>query len=101
MTTSLSIAGYVPQFHLGDRVRKAREYASLDQTHLGEIAGISRTTIARIEQGKNVPRRPTILAIAIATGVDREWLETGNTPADYHPGGGSVVRHQGLEPRTH
>ncbi|WP_082422137.1 helix-turn-helix domain-containing protein [Corynebacterium oculi] len=101
MTTSLHIAGIVPQFDLADRVRKAREYADMKQQELADVTGIARTTIARIEQGKTVPRRPTIISLALATGVDQRWLETGETPTGGNPGGGNAVRHQGLEPRTH
>lgn len=62
---------------------------------------MARTSLARIEQGKSTPRRTTLIAISFATGVSLEWLENGETPAPDSPGGGDVVRHQGLEPRTH
>ncbi|MEJ4103005.1 helix-turn-helix transcriptional regulator [Corynebacterium mastitidis] len=101
MTTSLHIAGVVPRFDFSDRVRKAREYAGLTQQDLADAAGIGRATITRIEQGKTVPRRPTIVSLALATGVDQIWLETGETPANPEGDGGNAVRHQGLEPRTH
>lgn len=89
MTTSLHVAGFIPHFDLGDRVRKARECAGMKQQDLAAVTGIARTTIARIEQGKTDPRRPTILSLAFATGVDLEWLETGKTPVGPEPDGGS------------
>ena len=95
------MAGKVPEFNLADRVRKAREITGLSQDELATRAGVGRATLARIEQGKNVPRRATIIALAFATGVDLNWLENGETPAGPEPSGGDVVRHQGLEPRTH
>ncbi|WP_115686450.1 helix-turn-helix domain-containing protein [Corynebacterium senegalense] len=100
MTKAIHMAGFVPQFDLCDRVRKAREVAGLTQDELGEKAGVGRATVARIERGKGTPRRASLIAIAFATGVDFNWLETGETPAG-EPDGGSAVRHQGLEPRTH
>ena len=90
----------VPTFELKDRARKAREFAGFEQSELAKLTGMSRTTVARIEQGKGKPRKPTLLAIAVATGVNYDWLETGKTPAGGNSGGNSV-RHQGLEPRTH
>lgn len=89
MTTSLHIAGVIPTFTLGDRVRKARESADMMQQDLADVAGIGRATIARIEQGRTVPRRPTMVSIALATGVDQFWLETGKTPVGPEPDGGS------------
>lgn len=101
MTTSIHMAGKVPEFNLSDRVRKAREVTGLSQDELAERAGVGRATLARLESGKGKPRRATIIAIAFATGVDLGWLENGNTPAGPEPSGGDVVRHQGFEPRTH
>ncbi len=99
MTTALSFDGAVPEFDLADRARKAREYAGLMQIELAQRTGVTRNTVARIEQGKTRPRRPTLLAIAMATGVDSTWLETGKTPAG-EPGGGSecAIRESNPEP---
>lgn len=101
MTTSIHSQGWIPEFQLSDRLRRVRESVGLSQDELGEAAGVGRATIARIESGKGTPRRATLIAIAFATGVSLEWLENGETPAPDSPGGGDVVRHQGLEPRTH
>ena len=100
MTHSVNIGGIVPEFGLNDRVRKAREYAGLDQTALAEMTGLSRTTIARTEQGRSIPRRPALIAVALATGVNLEWLETGKTPAGDNPDGGSecAIRDSNPEP---
>ena len=100
MTTAINQAGFIPQFEIRHCVKLAREYADLQQSELAEITGMARSAIAHIESGKSIPRKSSINLIAMATGVDRVWLETGNTPAG-DSGGGSVVRHQGLEPRTH
>lgn len=101
MTTSIHSQGWIPEFQLSDRLRRVRESVGLSQDELGEAAGVGRATIARIESGKGTPRRATLIAIAFATGVSLEWLENGETPAPDSPGGGDVVRHQGIEPRTH
>lgn len=104
MTTSHKLTGFVPEWSIADRVRKARECAGLKQEEFAELVGMSRAGLARIEQGKGEPRRTTLIAIAFATGVSLDWLETGKTPGGDEPDGGNqsdVVRHQGLEPRTH
>ena len=101
MTTSIQLGGQVPNWTIADRVRKAREFAGLKQLELAESVGMARTSLARIEQGKSSPRRTTLIAISFATGVSLEWLENGETPAGPEPSGGDVVRHQGIEPRTH
>ena len=101
MTTSIHSHGWVPEFRLGDRLRLVRESVDMSQEELGDAAGVGRATIARIESGKGNPRRATLIAISFATGVSLEWLENGETPAGPEPSGGDVVRHQGLEPRTH
>ena len=72
--------GAIPVFELRHRVRLAREYASLSQGELAEASGLSRPGIAKIEQGSTKPRRTTLLLIALATGVDSYWLETGESP---------------------
>jgi len=95
------MGGKVPNWTIADRVRKAREFSGLKQLDLAERVGMARTSLARIEQGKSEPRRTTLIAIAFATGVSLDWLEYGETPAPDNPGGGEVVRHQGIEPRTH
>jgi len=99
MTTSVNVSGRVPAFTIGDRVRKARESAGLSQQQLADATGMARSGIVKIEGPESRPRRTSLIAIAMATGVDLTWLQTGETPAG-NPGGGEVVRHQGLEPRT-
>lgn len=101
MTTSINGAGIVPNWTVADRARKAREYADLTQGELADQLGMARTSLARVEQGKAEPRRTTLIGISFATGVSLEWLETGETPGGDEPTGGEVVRHQGIEPRTH
>ncbi|MBB3004408.1 phage repressor protein C with HTH and peptisase S24 domain [Paraburkholderia tropica] len=60
----------------GDRVREKREELGMSQEGLGKAAGISQSTIAQIERGRNQGTKH-ILSLARALGVDAEWLETG------------------------
>ena len=72
--------GVIPQFGISHRVRLAREYAGMQQSELAEKTGLSRTSIANIERGSNMPRKKSIAAIASVTGVDHKWLAAGNAP---------------------
>jgi transcriptional regulator with XRE-family HTH domain len=63
---------------LTQRIRLARRHGGLSQAALAEHAGVHRSAVSHWESSK--PKRPNIghlLAIAVATGVQFEWLATG------------------------
>jgi transcriptional regulator with XRE-family HTH domain len=64
----------VPQWTIGDRMRKARENAGLKQADLAAEIGIGRTSAVNYESGHSVPSRPVLLAWALRTRVPLEWL---------------------------
>jgi transcriptional regulator with XRE-family HTH domain len=68
---------HVPAFHVGDRLRKAREEAGLSQQDLAADLGIARQSVSNYESGRFRPRRPVMLAWAMRTKVPLEWLMTG------------------------
>lgn len=88
----------IPDFPLQDRLRRAREFAQMDQMVLAAAMGISRTSVGNYENGRRVPSKPYLRAWAEVTGVDLEWLETGMAPAASD--GSQVVRPKGFEPLT-
>ena len=91
----------VPEWTLGDRLRKAREMTGLEATQFADEIGVHRQSIANYEKGKTRPRRIVLQAWAVRTGVSLEWLQTGVNPRPDEPDRGlDQVRHQGLEPRT-
>ena len=100
MTHFLDTNGIVPNWTVGDRVQKARNVAGFDQGAVAKEIGMSRSGIARIEQGLSSPRRTSLISIAYATGVNLDWLENGETPAPGGPGGGSecAIRESNPEP---
>lgn len=57
-------------------IRVARQKQGWSQVKLAERAGISKYTVIRLEAGKNVPRRSTVMVLAIALGI---------TPAELQP----------------
>ena len=54
---------------VGDRVRSRRLAVGLTQAKLGELTGIARPNIARIESGLHTPTLTTLLRVAGALGV--------------------------------
>ena len=81
-------------------MRKARTTAGLEQGALAAAVGMSRSGIARIERDETVPRRTSLISIAVATGVALQWLENGETPTGEGPGGGGLcaIRESNPEP---
>ena len=54
---------------VGEHIRAARERAVLNQGELAHAAGISRSSLSMIENGRKQPRMTTIRKIAQALGV--------------------------------
>lgn len=76
--------GARPEWRVSDRIRRAREYAGLEQRELAERAGISQATISSAETGRARPHRSTLVLIAAATGVSFDWL-ADDDPLDTGP----------------
>jgi transcriptional regulator with XRE-family HTH domain len=75
MTQQPHAAGTVPTWTVGDRLRKARETAGMDQTQLADRIGVSRRTVSTYEAGSDITRKRIVLnAWAMATGVSAEWI---------------------------
>ncbi|MBX3193654.1 MAG: helix-turn-helix transcriptional regulator [Microbacteriaceae bacterium] len=72
--------GEAEQHGLGDVIRQARKKQGWSQVDLGQRAGVSRPTIARIE-GNNDVTTATIAKVAQALGLTLELKE------DHSPGG--------------
>lgn len=81
------------EFGLRDRLRAAREQAGFTTRTFAERTGISKNSISNYETGKTTPRRPQIMAWAMATEFDFDWLESGATPESDGPDGGIAARH--------
>ena len=96
--SQMAIAGARPQWRLEDKLRRAREFAGLDQSQLADRIGISRATVSNYERGLHAPRRPVLLTWALATGVELDWL-VNEEPRPAEPNGVDV-RSKGFEPPT-
>lgn len=91
MSTPEHEPGRIPQWTLGDRLRKAREDAGLQQQELAEAMGISRRSVSAYESDASHPRRPVRLSWALATGVKLNWLEDEAPRSEAQPGGEEIT----------
>ncbi|MEO5367370.1 MAG: helix-turn-helix domain-containing protein [Magnetococcus sp. WYHC-3] len=62
---------------LSHRIRIAREHAGLTQKELADRVGISQTAVHKLECGRSRSSRRTV-TIALTSGVNPVWLETGH-----------------------
>lgn len=106
---TVSYAGrMIPALDLPARLVLARMAAGLNQSELAKAIGVSRATVSLYERidaegmaasVKANIRRGTVMAWAMATGVDANWLMTGTGPPS-DDGGPAIVRPKGFEPLT-
>ncbi len=75
-----------PQFHLGDRLRKARESAGYyNAVDFAPLVDISRDTLRKYERNEVRPRRHVLIAWAELCGVTYDALVGGDD------GGGAII----------
>ena len=67
----------IPHWDLADRMTKALRLSGLGVSEMAEAFGVSRQSVGRWLSGRVKPSRSTIYLWAASTGVDQEWLETG------------------------
>lgn len=75
----------VPEWTMGDRLRKARSLTGLGVREFAELIGVSHGTVTNAETDARAVRTITLNAWAAHTGVSREWLETGQGSAGPTP----------------
>jgi transcriptional regulator with XRE-family HTH domain len=62
----------------GERVNTARRTADLTQTQLGRLIGLTRSSVANIEAGRQASSAEQAVKIANTLGVGVQWLLTGD-----------------------
>jgi len=70
----------IPEWTLGDRLRKARSLTGLNSRDFADLIGVSQKTINNAEGDTHGVRKIVLNAWAMATGVPVAWLETGSEP---------------------
>lgn len=78
---SIQPAGFIPEWTIGDRLRKAREATGLSQAQLAKAIDVSPKTVGNYEAGRVETRRIVLRAWSLRTGVPLMWLETGEAPS--------------------
>jgi transcriptional regulator with XRE-family HTH domain len=66
--------GRIPEFDLGERIRKVREDLGATQQEFADQLMIHRRTVVGWESGVRKPRYRDIKAIADMAGVSLQWL---------------------------
>lgn len=87
--TLMPAPGTVPEWTVGDRLRKARETAGLTQQELAAEIGVSHRSITNYESDRSSPKRPVLVTWAMRTGVDLSWILQQDAPS---PDGGKRPR---------
>ncbi len=80
------------------RLKELREAAGLTQSQLSDKSGISRSGIADLEQGRNVPSWDTALKLADALGVSLDKLRE-RAATTHEPKRGRPVKIETPKPR--
>lgn len=75
----------VPDWSLGDRLRKSLDVAGIGVSDMAEVLGYTRDSVGRWIHDRGVPRKATMRAWAAITGVSLEWLETGARSEGFEP----------------
>ena len=70
----------VPQFDLADRMRKALRTSGVGVSEMAEYLGVTRTTAGNWINGRINPSKQSLRLWAMRTGVDFNWLVTGQSP---------------------
>lgn len=70
----------IPEWTLGDRLRKARATTGLSSADFADLIGVSQKTVNNAEGDKHGVRKIVLNAWSLATGVPVQWLEHGVVP---------------------
>lgn len=67
----------VNAYFVGEAIRKARLAQKLTQEKLGELIGVQRAQISKLEKGKSVITLPTMSRVFKALGIATATLDLG------------------------
>lgn len=70
----------MPRQQIADRIKQLRLDAREMQVDLAAALGVSRSHLANIETGRDIPGREMLIALARYYGVSVDWLLTGQGP---------------------
>lgn len=70
----------VPEFDLADRMRKALRQSGVSVQEMADYLDVVRGTVGNWINGRRPPSKQSLRLWALRTGVDFNWLETGESP---------------------
>ncbi len=70
----------VPEFDLADRMRKALRTSGVGSMEMADYLGVTRATVSNWINGHVKPSLQSLRLWAMRTGVDFDWLRTGEDP---------------------
>lgn len=70
----------VPAWELCDRLARSLRLVGISSIEVAEFMGVNPTTVSRWVNGRTMPSRAVLRIWADMTGVEFEWLETGQDP---------------------
>lgn len=73
--------GLVPEWDVGDRMRKALREAKISVQDMADYLGVTRGTVSTWINGRIEPSTQTLRLWAAHCGVDYGWLSEGRLPA--------------------
>lgn len=88
MTTATD-HGVVPEFDLGDRMRRALRYADVSVQAMADYLEVSRNSVGNWLNGRAVPSGAVVRLWALRTGVSHAWLKDGTGSTHEGPKGGA------------
>lgn len=97
MTQAAPTPVLVPEWTVGDRLRKALRTAGVSTSEMAEYLGITRETVSRYANADvHVPLQ-TLRLWALRTGVPLEWIQTGEVTDGYERR--AEISHKATEKR--
>lgn len=69
-----AIEATIPQWTLGDRIRRARTHKGLEQADVAKALGVSRSLVSMWERDLSDPRVGQIREIAALTRIPENWF---------------------------
>jgi DNA-binding XRE family transcriptional regulator len=69
---------------VGARLRLTRQALRLTQTEFGRRAGISKSAMSNIENGRNFPTIPNVVGLSTAHDLTLEWICAGSLKGSRH-----------------
>lgn len=87
----------IPEWTMGDRLRKALDFADMSVQDMADYLEVKRNTVGNYIAGRTSIPGGFLRLWALRTGVPREWLETGTAPRP-EPGGQRARRDSNPQP---